>query len=37
MVSEVSSSLAYTSSVASRSVVSPAVVAIGFPDSVPAW
>ena len=27
----------YTSSVASRSVVRPAVVATGFPDRVPAW
>ena len=31
------STASYTSAVASRRVVSPAAVATGFPDSVPAW
>ncbi len=36
-VSATSEMRSYTSSVASLSVASPAVVATGFPDSVPAW
>ena len=35
--SDQESTRAYTSSSASRSVVRPAVVATGLPDSVPAW